>query len=95
MVFSLQVVLAVLSVIWISLQRLALPPEYWVESLPPDPIAVQLPLCSLHNIAGKGEVASFGQLLPLIFLVLPLFSAYGSYIGKIYISQQLLVVQCS
>ena len=33
-------------------------------------------------MAGKGEIASFGQLLPLIFLVLPLFSAYGSYIGR-------------
>lgn len=75
-VFTFQVILAVLSIVWISLQRLATPPKLYTGD-------TQIPLCSLHNVAGKGEIASFGQLLPLIFLVLPLFSAYGSYIGKL------------
>ena len=80
-VFALQVVLAVMSVIWISLQRLSLPPEYWPVLLAGSP-PTHLPLCSLHNVAGKGQFASFGQLLPLIFLVLPLFSVYGAYIEE-------------
>ena len=80
-VFIFQVVLAVLSIIWISLQRLATPPEFWSDAFSSDGSTKRVLLCSLHNVAGKGEIASFGQLLPLIFLVLPLFSAYGSYIG--------------
>lgn len=71
-VFLFQVILATLSVMWVGLQRLALPPDFWSYGTKP-------PLCSLHKVAGEGEWASFGQLLPLIFLVLPLFSAYGSY----------------
>jgi hypothetical protein len=96
-VFTFQVVLAVLSIIWISLQRLATPPEFWAETLAStnstELVKSRILLCSLHNVAGKGEVASFGQLLPLIFLVLPLFTAYGSYIGQYHLlSRHVLVL---
>lgn len=83
-IFTLQIILAVLSMIWVALQRLATPPEFWTWLPSNDgssPVQTRILLCSLHNVAGEGEIASFGQLLPLIFLVLPLFSAYGSYIG--------------
>ena len=78
-IFAFQVVLAMLSIIWISLQRLASAPDFWI--LDGTASAERVPLCSLHHVAGRDEIASFGQLLPLIFLILPLFSAYGSYIG--------------
>ena len=84
-IFTFQIILALLSMIWVGLQRLGTPPEFW-EQLPSSDgselVPTRILLCSLHNVAGKGEIASFGQLLPLIFLVLPLFSAYGSYIGQ-------------
>lgn len=78
-VFIIQVVLAVLSIIWIGLQRLATPPAvfhgYYGKAY----------LCSLHNVGGgpSREWASFGQLLPVILLLLPGLLAYGTYIGKI------------
>lgn len=91
-VFTFQVMLALLSIIWISLQRLATPPEFWAETLASENstelVESRILLCSLHNVAGKGEAASFGQLLPLIFLVLPLFTAYGSYIGGYHSSSR-------
>ena len=72
-VFMLQILLALLSIVWIGLQRLSLPPDYYGSEI----------LCSLHHIAPNSEWASFGQLLPIILLLLPMLSAYGHYVGKI------------
>lgn len=81
-VFILQNVLAILAIFWIALQRLATPPAYLDET---DACCTDLQassLCSLHNVAGPDQWASFGQLLPMILLLLPVLSAYGAYIGE-------------
>ena len=76
-VFILQILLAIISIVWIGLQRLAIPPTYY-RTYDPRPT----PLCSLHHVAPSGAWASFGQLLPLILLLLPVISAYGMIIGE-------------
>lgn len=81
-IFVLQNILAILSIIWIALQRLATPPAYLsdFDKYYGDDEEYSS-LCSLHNVAGRKQWASFGQLLPMILLILPLLSAYGAFIG--------------
>lgn len=81
-VFILQNVLAILSLFLIALQRLATPPSYLDETDASSTDLQSSSLCSLHNVAGRDQWASFGQLLPMILLLLPVLSAYGAYIGK-------------
>ena len=71
-VFALQIILSVLSLIWIGLQRLGDPPEFYSKYDEVEGLNGPTPLCSLHNVASKNELASFGQLLPLILLTVPL-----------------------
>lgn len=88
-VFVLQNILAILSIIWIALQRLATPPAYLSDvDASYDDHSEYSSLCSLHNVAGRNQWASFGQLLPMILLILPLLSAYGAFIGMSYDMQE-------
>ena len=80
--FIIQNLLAILSLVWIALQRLATPPDYKSPSEEGSG-SLYTPLCSLHDVAGKSQWASFGQLLPMILLLLPILSAYGTYVGKL------------
>ena len=77
-VFCIQIMLAIISLIWIGLQRLTTPPEFHSIYDLGQPTA----LCSLHSVAQKNEWAAFGQLLPLILLLLPVLLAYGMYIEE-------------
>ena len=80
-IFVLQNIFAILSILWIALQRLATPPAYLSDVDAEFTNLEFSSLCSLHNVARRDQWASFGQLLPMILLLLPLLSAYGAFIG--------------
>lgn len=92
-VFVLQNILAVLSIVWIALQRLATPPAFLSEvDADYNPGLEYSSLCSLHKVAGRDQWASFGQLLPMILLLLPLLSAYGAFIGMTWNRHQVIAL---
>ncbi|EME43903.1 hypothetical protein DOTSEDRAFT_53167 [Dothistroma septosporum NZE10] len=73
LVYAIQIVMAVLSVTWILLQRFAGVPKGYERSME---------LCSMSEAAQSHEVWSFGQMLPLFLLSLPLLAAWELYVEE-------------